>query len=61
LTGLLFANTEEDQESPSLLGIIQERIAQVSAPERRRFPWLPRWLNWFNHSWSDLFSVQLLA
>ncbi|MFZ4832713.1 AAA family ATPase [Rouxiella sp. Mn2063] len=50
LTGLLFANTEEDQESPSLLGIIQERIAQVTAPERRRFPWLPRWLNWFNHS-----------
>ncbi|CNH36957.1 putative Lon protease [Yersinia ruckeri] len=43
LTGLPYA----DEQQPSLLGIIQERIAQMNPQDRRR-PWPLRWLNWFN-------------
>ncbi|WP_279026935.1 MULTISPECIES: Lon protease family protein [Gibbsiella] len=44
LTGYPYA----DEQRPSLLAAIQERIAQVNPQERRR-PWPFRWLNWFNH------------
>ncbi|MCS3409198.1 Lon protease family protein [Serratia sp. AKBS12] len=44
---LLTGYPYSDEQQPNLLAAIQERIAQVSAPERRR-PWLFRWLNWFN-------------
>lgn len=50
LTGLLFTNQEENEESPTLLGLIQERIAQATLSERPRYPWPLRWLNWFSHS-----------
>ncbi|MGG7667312.1 MULTISPECIES: AAA family ATPase [Yersinia] len=43
LTGLPYA----DEQQTSLLGIIQERIAQMNPQDRRR-PWPLRWLNWFN-------------
>jgi Lon-like ATP-dependent protease len=46
LTGLPYA----DEEKLNLLGIIQERVAQVSSQERGRTPWFLRWLNWFNRS-----------
>ncbi|AWK15384.1 Lon protease [Candidatus Fukatsuia symbiotica] len=41
LTGLSYS----DEQQTNLLGIIQERIAQVNMHERRRH-WLFRWLNW---------------
>lgn len=44
LTGMVYA----DEQQPSLLGIIQERISQVNPQDRRRWPWPLRWLNWFN-------------
>jgi Lon-like ATP-dependent protease len=44
LTGIVYA----DEQQPSLLGIIQERISQVNPQDRRRWPWPLRWLNWFN-------------
>ena len=44
LTGMAYA----DEQQPSLLGIIQERISQVNPQDRRRWPWPLRWLNWFN-------------
>ncbi|CFQ28967.1 putative Lon protease [Yersinia bercovieri] len=44
LTGVVYA----DEQQPSLLGIIQERISQVNPLDRRRWPWPLRWLNWFN-------------
>ncbi|HFK7184670.1 TPA: AAA family ATPase [Serratia odorifera] len=44
---LLTGYPYSDEQQPNLLAAIQERIAQVNAPERRR-PWLFRWLNWFN-------------
>lgn len=47
LTGLLFTPTEENEEGPNLLGLIQERIAVALVPERPRYPWPLRWLNWF--------------
>lgn len=47
LTGLLFTPTEENEEGPHLLGLIQERIAVALVPERPRYPWPLRWLNWF--------------
>ncbi|WP_197091754.1 AAA family ATPase [Serratia oryzae] len=45
LTGYPYA----DEQQPSLLAAIQERIAQVNPQERRQWPWPLRWLNWFNH------------
>lgn len=45
ITGVTYA----DEQQPSLLGAIQDRIAQVTAQERRHLPWGLRWLNWFNH------------
>lgn len=45
LTGYPYA----DEQQPSLLAAIQERIAQVNQQERRQWPWPLRWLNWFNH------------
>ncbi len=36
-----------DEQQPSLLSIIQERIAQMSTHDRRRPPWLFRWFNVF--------------
>ncbi|EIC84768.1 Lon protease [Serratia sp. M24T3] len=50
LTGLPYTVSEEEQETPNLLGLIQERIALVSASERPRFIWPLRWLNWFSRS-----------
>lgn len=44
LTGVVYA----DEQQPSLLGIIQERISQVNPQDRHRWPWPLRWLNWFN-------------
>lgn len=32
----------DDEQQPNLLGLIKERIAQFSPPERRRFPWFFR-------------------
>jgi len=45
LTGYPYA----DEQQPSLLAAIQERIAQVNQQERRQWAWPLRWLNWFNH------------
>lgn len=51
LTGLIYSHEEQAEEaSPSLLGLIQERIAQALPQERRNYPWPLRWLNWFSHS-----------
>jgi Lon-like ATP-dependent protease len=44
LTGYPFA----EEQQPSLLAAIQERIAQAMLPERRPLPWPLRWLNWFS-------------
>ncbi len=44
ITGVTYA----DEQQPSLLGAIQDRIAQVTAHERRHLPWFLRWLNWFS-------------
>jgi Lon-like ATP-dependent protease len=41
LTGCLYS----DEQQPSLLAAIQERIAQVNTPERPRWSWPLRWLN----------------
>lgn len=38
LTNMLY----DDEQQPNLLGLIKERIAQFSPPERRRFPWFFR-------------------
>lgn len=50
LTGLPYSLAEDEQETPHLLGLIQERIALVSAIDRPRFIWPLRWLNWFSRS-----------
>jgi len=50
LIGLPYTSIEENEETPNLLSLIQERIAQVTALERPRYPWLLRWLNWFSRS-----------
>ena len=51
LTGLIYSQEEQAEEArPSLLGLIQERIAQALPQERRSYPWPLRWLNWFSHS-----------
>lgn len=50
LTGLPYSLAEDEQETPHLLGLIQERIALVSALDRPRFIWPLRWLNWFSRS-----------
>jgi len=35
----------------TLMHAVQERIAQITAPDvRQRYPWPLRWLNWFNHN-----------
>ncbi|WP_431222911.1 AAA family ATPase [Serratia sp. L9] len=46
---LLTGYPYSDEQQPSLLAAIQERIAQVNPQERRQWPWPLRWLNWFNH------------
>lgn len=46
---LLTGYPYSDEQQPSLLAAIQERIAQVNSHERRQWPWPLRWLNWFNH------------
>ncbi|WP_114195538.1 AAA family ATPase [Edaphovirga cremea] len=46
ITGLPYA----DEHQPSLLGAIQERIAQVSLLDRRPLFWPFRWLGWFSRS-----------
>jgi len=51
LTGLIYSYEEQAEEvRPSLLSLIQERIAQTLPQDRRRYPWPLRWLNWFSHS-----------
>lgn len=45
---LLTGVTYDDEQQPSLLGAIQERIAQINPQDKRRWPWPLRWLNWFN-------------
>jgi len=51
LTGLIYSHEEQAEEArPSLLGLIQERIAQALPQERRSYPWPLRWLSWFSHS-----------
>jgi len=51
LTGLIYSYEDQAEEvQPSLLGLIQERIAQALPMERRSYPWPPRWLNWFGRS-----------
>lgn len=51
LTGLPYVQEEDaKEEQPTLLGIIQARIALALPQERHRFPWPLRWLNWFNHN-----------
>ncbi len=37
-----------DAQQPCLLSIIQERVTQINTQDKRRLPWLFRWLNWFN-------------
>ncbi|MBK5144720.1 Lon protease family protein [Budviciaceae bacterium BWR-B9] len=44
LTGLPYV----DENKPSIIGSIQERITQVAGNDRNRLPWPFRWLNWFN-------------
>ncbi|MFC0227925.1 AAA family ATPase [Serratia aquatilis] len=46
---LLTGYPYSDEQQPSLLAAIQERIAQVNPQERRQWPWPLRWLSWFNH------------
>ncbi len=43
LTGLPYSH----ENQTNLLGIIQERIAQVHMHDRRR-PWPLRWLSWLH-------------
>ncbi|RYJ16520.1 MULTISPECIES: Lon protease family protein [Rahnella] len=51
LTGLIYTNEEEaEEERPSLLGLIQQRIALVTSQGGPRYPWPLRWLNWFSRS-----------
>lgn len=51
LTGLIYTNEEEaEEERPSLLGLIQQRIALATSQGSPRYPWPLRWLNWFNRS-----------
>ncbi|MGV8924488.1 MAG: AAA family ATPase [Ewingella sp.] len=46
LTGLIYSYEEQAEEvRPSLLGLIQERIALALPHDRRRYPWPFRWLN----------------
>ncbi len=37
-----------DENKPSILSAIQERILQAGGNDRNRLPWALRWLNWFN-------------
>jgi len=46
LTGYPYA----DEQQPSLLAAILERIAQANQPDRRTRPWILGWMNWFNRS-----------
>lgn len=48
----LLTNLPWDGEGQNtLMRAVQERIAQASAQDiRHRYPWLLRWLNWFNHN-----------
>jgi len=46
LTGYPYA----DEQQPSLLAAILERIAQANQPDRRARPWILGWMNWFNRS-----------
>jgi Lon-like ATP-dependent protease len=46
LTGLIYSYEEQAEEvRPSLLSLIQERIALALPQDRRRYPWPLRWLN----------------
>lgn len=46
LTGVVW----QQENAPSLLQSIQERITQINQLDARLRPWPLRWLNWFNHS-----------
>lgn len=37
-----------DENKPSILNAIQERVSQAGGNDRNRLPWALRWLNWFN-------------
>lgn len=37
-----------DENKPSVLSAIQERILQAGGGDRSRLPWPLRWINWFN-------------